>query len=175
MSTGPGYVERIILALIDANPDGAWTTADLCRQVYPDVHTVTKTQRFTALRSLRSMMLPGTWRLKRLSRAGTACCLFDACSDESQARVKWMESGGGLSFADWRAAYPRMVDKAREAATAARKYRDATPVGTLDIANANAQRALAMMTMAGGEIDRGLAERVAAMQAARAKLAPNTA
>ena len=97
-----------------------------------------------------------------INRRHATCCLFDACGDESQARVKWLESGGGLSFADWRAAYPRMVDKARDAATAARTYRDATPVGKLDIANVNAQQALAMMTMAGGEIDRGLAEPVAA-------------
>ena len=31
---GPGHVQRAIRALIDANPDGAWLTAELCRHVY---------------------------------------------------------------------------------------------------------------------------------------------
>ena len=35
MSRGRGRVQRAILDLIAANPDGAWSTDDLCEIIYP--------------------------------------------------------------------------------------------------------------------------------------------
>jgi hypothetical protein len=53
-----------------------------------------------------------------------------------------------------------MVERAHEAGKAARQYRDASPVEKLDIDIGDAQRTLAIIRIAGGAIDRGLAERV---------------
>jgi hypothetical protein len=76
MSKGPGRVQRAILALIAANPNGAWTTEDLCRAAYPGVNRVEKKHRLSALRALRTMALPGMWMVRRLSRPGVEHCLL---------------------------------------------------------------------------------------------------
>ncbi len=44
MSRGPGRVERAIYNLIEDHPDGAWTTEDLCRLIYPTANCVEKIQ-----------------------------------------------------------------------------------------------------------------------------------
>jgi hypothetical protein len=73
MSKGPGRVQRTIIALIEAEPDGAWTVEDLCRAAYPQTETVAKTRRQAVLRAWRTMpatrSLPGTWTFAlRLAR-----------------------------------------------------------------------------------------------------------
>src|SRR5262245_13616957 len=57
MSRGYGAVQRKVLALIEAQPDGALTTGELCRFVYPTYH-VSKAQRVAVGRALRRMKLP---------------------------------------------------------------------------------------------------------------------
>ena len=52
MSRGPGRIERALYDLFEEHPEGAWTTADLCRLIYPTANRVdlgaerTKTTRF---------------------------------------------------------------------------------------------------------------------------------
>ena len=93
MSKGPGRVQRAISALIEGDPDGAWTTADICRAVYPSAE-IDKKHRVAVLYALRHMALPGTWTVRRLSRAGVEFCLYDPCRDEAQTRVSWMQCIG---------------------------------------------------------------------------------
>jgi hypothetical protein len=176
MSKGPGRVQRVVLSLIAAEPDGVFTIADLCRHVYPDAAEVAKKHRVSVRYALRHMPLPETWRVRRLSRAGSELCLFDPCSDKSQTRVRWLEFGRGgqamMTYDRWKELFPYLVEQANEAAAYARRRRDASPVEKLDIQIADAQQMLGMMKMAGTDpaLMRRDAERLVALQAERAKL-----
>jgi hypothetical protein len=177
MSKGPGRVQRVVLGLIAADPDGVFTIADLCRHAYPDeAAEVAKKHRVAVICALRRMALPGTWWIRRLRRAGSELSLFDPCSDESQTRVRWLEFGRGgqamMTYDRWKELFPYLVEQANEAAAYARRRRDASPVEKLDIQIADAQQMLGMMKMAGTDpaLMRRDAERLVALQAERAKL-----
>jgi hypothetical protein len=75
MSRGPGRIQQEIAALIAANPDGAWTTADLCRHIY-EVKTIEKKHSVAVARALRSMELPPPWKWWNY-------CLYNTSSRES--------------------------------------------------------------------------------------------
>lgn len=90
MGKGLGRVQRVILALIAANPDGAWTTKDLSLAAYPHARAAMKMRRVAVLHALHRLRLPGTWNFRRLHRAPPEFCLYDPCSDESQTRVRWL-------------------------------------------------------------------------------------
>ncbi len=62
MSKGPGRVQQAILAMIEAQPDGAWTFEDLCRLIYDDWKP-TRAQLGAVGRAIRRMTLPGTWTI----------------------------------------------------------------------------------------------------------------
>ena len=60
MSKGPGKVQRAILALVGAEPDGAWPFEELCRLIYPPPPLKpTRAQRVAVARAIKT--LPGTW------------------------------------------------------------------------------------------------------------------
>jgi hypothetical protein len=177
MSKGPGRVQRVVLGLIATEPDEVFTIADLCRHVYPDAAEVAQKHRVSVRYALRHMPLPGTWGVRRLSRAGSELCLFDPCSDESQTRVRWLEFGRGgqamMTYDRWKELFPYLVKQAHKAATDARRWRDASPVEKLDIQIANAQQMLGMMKMAGPADSASMrrdVERIVGLQTARAKL-----
>ena len=52
MSRGPGRIERAIFDLFEEHPEGAWTTADLCRLIYPTANRVEKKHRVAVLRAM---------------------------------------------------------------------------------------------------------------------------
>ncbi len=56
MSRGPGRIERAIFDLFDKHPEGAWTTADLCRVIYPTANRVEKKHRVAVLRAMDKVM-----------------------------------------------------------------------------------------------------------------------
>jgi hypothetical protein len=58
-SKGLGRIQRVILALIEAEPEGAWPYEELCRLVYPGVIIPTRSQLSAIGRALKP--LPGTW------------------------------------------------------------------------------------------------------------------
>lgn len=122
MSRGHGHVQRAILALIESDRDGDWTISDLCQHVYGKVG---KAQRVAVLRALRKMTLLGTWRVRREAYAH---CLHDICSSESLARAMY-----GRSLDTLNQTWPHVVERVREAAAEAIRYRDADPIGKLDI------------------------------------------
>jgi hypothetical protein len=83
MSKGPGRVQRVILALIQADPHGAWTTENLCVEAYPDSPSDQKKERVAVLRALKRMTLPGTWEV---GVASLSYCLYDPRDGASSAR-----------------------------------------------------------------------------------------
>jgi hypothetical protein len=89
MSKGLGHVQRTILAMIEADPHGAWTVEEICRRVYPDASDVEKKHRVAAIRALQRMKLPGTWVLNCLDRQGREYCIFDSCDDERRIRFAY--------------------------------------------------------------------------------------
>ena len=54
MSRGPGRIERAIVDLIEKYPEGAWTTEDLCRLIYPTANRVEKKHRVAVIRAMRA-------------------------------------------------------------------------------------------------------------------------
>ena len=94
MGKGPGHIARTILAMIDADPDGAWLISDICAQVYPgetfvsdQFVTVEKKHRVAVARALRTMKLPGTWTIRWVK---TEVCLCDPCNLTSLVRRDWL-------------------------------------------------------------------------------------
>jgi hypothetical protein len=188
MSRGPGRIQRAVIALIESDPDGVWTTAEICRRVYPDARGVAKKHRVAVLCALRRVALPGTWAVRwvrrgtvverwwaapRLRCVGTEFCLYHPCSDESQARVRWLEDGREPDCDRWKERFPYLVERAKAKAADARRWRDASTAEKLDIQIAEAQQMIGLLNMAGAADAasiRPIAERIMALQASRAKL-----
>jgi hypothetical protein len=87
MSKGPGRIQRAIAALIEAEPDGAWTAADLCLIAYPHSQTVMRMRFISVLRALHAMKLPGTWIFGRASSSDRRRWLWDRCSHASARKA----------------------------------------------------------------------------------------
>src|SRR5579864_2909876 len=102
MSRGPGHIQRTILALIEAEPDGAWTTRQLCAAVYPDVRCPAKKHRIAVNRALRQMKLSQAWRFGRWANC---CVLYNGISERSIARRQYIQSkwgpDWGRNFEEW--------------------------------------------------------------------------
>jgi hypothetical protein len=128
-------VQRVILALIEADPHGAWTTEQLCRAVYPNARCGKK-ERVAVLRALKRMALPGTWGLVQLFRAGAEYCLCDPCDDESVLRADYAQSrSGDESYGDWKRkrASTGRFESLKQYAARERRWRDATLVERIEI------------------------------------------
>jgi hypothetical protein len=52
-------IARLIMSLIESEPNGAWLLSDICRRAYPDIKRVEKKHRVAVARTLRTMKLPG--------------------------------------------------------------------------------------------------------------------
>lgn len=86
MSRGAGKVQRAIMGLLEAHPDGAWRVEDICREVY-GADAVTKSHRVAVVRSMRDMQLPEGWRLQKRGVAmGEHLVLFNAGNKASVER-----------------------------------------------------------------------------------------
>jgi hypothetical protein len=178
MSRGPGHVQRMIADLIEANPDGGWSTSELCRLVYASCKP-TKAQRVAVGRAIRRMTLPGTWDMRRVGRgerAETEHCLCDPCNIESvKAAVRAVR---GAYYPD---RFPRTFEPGGyyfEMVESARRWRDASPIERIDMDIERIQRAIGMICAAGsgpGASDwaRALGERLCRLQEERTALLPN--
>ena len=170
MSRGPGRVQRSILALIKDEPDGAWTTDDLCRHIYGE-RSIEKKHRVAVLRAFGN--LPQPWKVRRLTRQGNACCLHNPLSLESEIRLEWSSRFSHLSLDCFKQDYGHIIERAHDAVAKATRYHQADELGKVDIDIADTQKQLALCAMAGvGAAD--LVKRVAAnlkLQARRSVLA----
>ena len=153
MSQGPGHVQRTILAMIEAEPHGAWTVEEICRRIYP-TEAVEKKHRVAVLRALTRVLLPGTWWAKYISvpGGGRTCCVYDLCDDEGEMRAAYAESWQRRHYADfdaWVKDERSNCDRALEAVAKRRKYRDASAVEKLDLQIAD-QRTMIGLLSSGG-------------------------
>jgi hypothetical protein len=95
MSKGLGRVQRTILALIEAEPNGAWSFEELCGLIYPTSEWVRpkgagrvrrpKAQLVAVGRALARMTLPGTWTTGG-SSGDRRSWLYDKCSLVSERK-----------------------------------------------------------------------------------------
>jgi hypothetical protein len=134
MSHGPGRVQRAIAELITANPDGAWTTALLCKHIYGECQ---KKHRVAVARALAHMQLPKPWNLRVGPRTASKRYLVNPCSAESVARLSWLDcdsSGHQADFERWKGERPDLVEQAREQAKYAQRYRSASPAKKIRMA-----------------------------------------
>jgi hypothetical protein len=134
MSRGPGRVQQEIAALIAANPDGAWTTADLCQHIY-GVKTAEKKHRVAVVRALERMDLPPLWKVWRIRRQVCELGLYNAGSVMSTVRKGCINKGEDASdpalLKEWadRDGIKRATKDVRDAV----RYHKASPVGKIEI------------------------------------------
>ena len=95
MSRGPGRIERAIHDLFDKHPEGAWTTADLCRLIYPAANRVEKKHRVAVIRAAKTITDKTgdryrDWHMWRAGVTGRTVTLFNYTSVMSYglARLK---------------------------------------------------------------------------------------
>jgi hypothetical protein len=173
MSRGHGRIQQAILDLIEGNEHDAWSLAELCRLIYPEVkyNWHEKKHRAAVGRALNRMTLPDGWQW---CWGGTKRFLFNAYSDESQIRARFLERG---STADdyMRSQYPWWVDEARQAAQEARRYRGASPLERIDMDIVEVQKQATLMAAVGARAEaiRICGPRIQELQAKRAELVAN--
>ena len=142
MSKGLGRVQGAILALIAAEPDGAWSFEELCRLIYLEPGPVTRAQLGAVGRALKHMTLPGTWTTGG-GWGDRRSWLYDECSLASvrKTRSYWNESNfepAGPVFKE--------VEEAK-------RWRDGSPLERIEIRIKHAESymgALGMALKAGG-------------------------
>ena len=91
MSKGPGRIERSIAALMENNPHGAFSTAELCRRLYPvDRWRPEKKHRVAVVRAMwRLAEKSRDWRVLHGDGAGGELHIYNAASVASgKARLR---------------------------------------------------------------------------------------
>jgi hypothetical protein len=111
MSRGLGHVRRGIMALIESNPDGAWSTAEICEQIYQVA--IERKHRVVVIRALLTMEFPPMWRAKRLDLRGSQFCLVNELSMDSCLRWKWLGGFTKQGFNTWKTSQCA-IEKVRE-------------------------------------------------------------
>jgi hypothetical protein len=101
MSRGPGHVERAVSAILDAKPNAAFTTEELCRIVYPHAQRIAKKHRVAVLRAV--------------SRLANRDTLGSLCSEERGGAHVYFNTGSVKSYmlANRKAGYSATVLHAR--------------------------------------------------------------
>jgi hypothetical protein len=148
MSKGHGRVQRKILDLIAAEPNGAWSITDICHRVYGRAD---KAQRVAVGRALRHMPLPGTWTV--YGRHGRHHWLMDECNMASVCAAHGDDSN-------------KPGFGAKLTVTRAIRWRDASPVERIDIQIGDLRTRASMFR------ERGTEERIARLEAEKQRLVP---
>jgi len=174
MSRGHGRVQQVVLALIEAEPEGAWETSVICAQVYRGANRVEKKHRVAVSRALRKTSLPETWDIRYGGRQGGEHVLYNRLSLESTSRCLWLALFGRrhCTYEKFCEFYSHQVDNARTEVAEYRRYFEADEIGRLDIRIA-AQRkraGLARMIGANAEFYRSIAENIKALTEQKAAL-----
>ena len=164
MSRGLGRVQRAILDLIAANPDGAWSTDELCEIIYPAPKGVerlvdergnvtpgpSKAERVAILRAARRVKLPGTWEMRWGKNGWGDPWRLWLCDPCNLAGMKLVRRGYGPKHFEPGGLVYEEVEKAR-------RWRDASLVERIDIkiqdAKAGAQQVMTMYQMGLGKAE----------------------
>ncbi|RAZ90152.1 hypothetical protein DPM33_15095 [Mesorhizobium hawassense] len=134
----------MIVALIE-DPDGAWTTTDICGRVYAGANRIEKKHRVAVSRGLRTISLPENWWVERLERQGSEHLLYNRLSIESQITKRWL-SGFQMHPRDkFMKHWSHHVDKAHEDVDEYRRYFDADELGRIKIQVADKQKAAGLI------------------------------
>jgi hypothetical protein len=166
MSKGPGHVQRAVLALIAAEPDGAWSYERLCQRIYPPTPGGPTRAQLGALgRALQRMTLPGTWTTGGVG-GDRRTWLYDECN-----------------LASMREAHPRLHEhhfkpggRVFERVEKAKRFRDAPPLERIAMQIVDVQTKMGLLRMAGALTPDGMkaaAERIKELEAKRAALRPS--
>ena len=101
MSKGPGKVQREIAALIEAEPDGAWSYEELARLIYGQdgrpllFGSRLRARKVAVGRALSTMQLPGTWVVvQAVFFHDRRFWLYDPCRLESWRKILRLCKGG---------------------------------------------------------------------------------
>jgi hypothetical protein len=134
MSRGLGRVHEVIIAMMEAEPQGAWTTTQLCERIYGT--SVEKSHRAAVARALFGMKLPPLWCVRRTDKPGAEYCLYNAGDVKSTLHAIFVGDSAGRyawDFEAWKERYPHCIEKARNDVDEALRYHDASPMEKLDI------------------------------------------
>ena len=102
MSKGPGKVQRVILDLMAAEPDGAWTVEDLCERVYLGINRVEKKNRVVVLRAVRKIIDGDEdWTLYQSENTGCTMVLVNLANVMSYALGR-LKADGSNHYRDRR-------------------------------------------------------------------------
>jgi len=86
MSKGLENVQWKILEMIASDPHGAWNLPEICAFVYnTSAANVEKRQRVAVLRAIKTMTLPGSWKLGRSGDGENQIGLYDPCDTQNVA------------------------------------------------------------------------------------------
>ena len=134
MSRGPGRVQEAIVAIIEAEPQGAWTTTQLCERIYGT--SIEKSHRATVARALSGMQLPRLWCIRRTAKPGAERCVYNAGDVESTLRAVFVGDAADCyawDFDTWKQRHPHRIEKARNDVDEALRYHNASPTEKFDI------------------------------------------
>jgi hypothetical protein len=98
---------------------------------------IEKKHRVAVTRALRRMVLPSTWGVRMFRRRGSEYCIYDRCDLDSTLRSGYLEHQGDgplvESFEGWKASAPQIIKDAKTKVSDACRYRDASPLGKVEI------------------------------------------
>jgi hypothetical protein len=127
------------------NPDGAWSTEELCLLVYPGLNRVEDKHRSAVIRSIKSMTFPDGWGIWRIDSRYFGYVVHAWYSDEAVTRWKYLEELARYHKTGWRKwppepyeewckdVTPYAVKQVKEIAASRRKYRDVSPAERIDV------------------------------------------
>jgi hypothetical protein len=174
MSRGPGRIQQVVLALIEDDADGAWSTSDICGHAFRGANRVEKKHRVAVSRALRTMPLPETWAIYRADKHGGEGILVNRLSIESQTKRRWIVwPWKTMGYEKWKVDYWHQVDKAREEVSEYRRYYDADEIGRINILIQDEQRRAGLLRSIGGispEYFKSIAARIEELSARKAAL-----
>jgi hypothetical protein len=149
MSRGPGRIQQSVVAMIEADPQGAWTTTELCEYIYQS--GVERWQRVAVARALRDMQLPPLWCVRRIGKQGAEQCLYNAGDVESTLRAAFAgDAAGGYTwnFEAWKARYPHLIERARKDVGETLRYYNASTAEKLAIEVSELRQVIELLHMA---------------------------
>jgi hypothetical protein len=124
MGKGLGYLQRTILAMIEKEPEGAWSIEDLAKATYGVAPS--KKHRVALLRSIKTMKLPGGFGLEHNFRHRWMAYLCDPCSDASMIaahKLMLRDEGGCAQYQT-----KHLPDRIEEALRGAARVREACDI-----------------------------------------------
>ena len=152
MRRGHGRIQQAIAALIANEPDGAWTTTQLCQHIYGSAE---RKHPQAVSRAIRNMRLPFElgkvcWTIKKTYNEH---CLVNDCSVESTLRHLYLAHGVSCSFDRWKDDWSHILERVRkevqDRVAHQIRYRDASPVDKLDMNIARVKKSMAFFKMFG--------------------------